>query len=126
MGARTPRPRAPDTVRFTRTVSASFIDEVQDTSENQSALLFRIFMEGGSSVIRQRYGDSNQAIYQYSGQTDDATTDPFPNPNLLKSVPNSHRFGQQIADFANPIAASPPGLIGVGPRHDGIATGHFG
>lgn len=39
-----------------------FIDEVQDTSEEQSSLVSRLLMEGGSAVIRQRFGDSNQAI----------------------------------------------------------------
>jgi hypothetical protein len=99
-----------------------FVDEVQDTSEEQSALLFRLFMQGASPVIRQRFGDSNQAIYQYSGQIDGGTTDPFPDATLLRTIPNSHRFGQQIADFANPLAASPHGLIGLGPRSDEIFT----
>ncbi|MGH9434379.1 MAG: UvrD-helicase domain-containing protein [Terriglobia bacterium] len=99
-----------------------FIDEVQDNSEEQSALLFRIFMEGANPVTRQRFGDSNQAIYQRSSQTNGVTTDPFPDTALLKTIPNSHRFAQQIADFANPLAASPHGLIGLGPRHGTITT----
>jgi DNA helicase II / ATP-dependent DNA helicase PcrA len=99
-----------------------FIDEVQDNSQEQSALLFRIFMQGTNPVTRQRFGDSNQTIYQHSSQTDGVTTDPFPDTALLKTIPNSHRFAQQIADFANPLAASPHGLIGIGPRHGTIAT----
>ncbi len=99
-----------------------FIDEVQDNSEEQSSLLFRIFMQGANPVTRQRFGDSNQAIYQHSSQTDGVTTDPFPDTALLKTIPNSHRFAQQIADFANPLAASPHGLIGLGPRHGTITT----
>jgi DNA helicase-2/ATP-dependent DNA helicase PcrA len=99
-----------------------FLDEVQDTSEEQSALLFRIFMQGGSSVIRQRFGDSNQAVYQYSGQNGGAETDPFPEVNLRMPIPNSYRFGQQIADFANPLALVPHGLVGLGPRLDVIST----
>lgn len=99
-----------------------FIDEVQDTSEAQSLLLFRLFMEGINPVIRQRFGDSNQAIYQYSGQRDTVTTDPFPDAARLKAIPNSHRFGQEIAGFANPLAASPHGLIGLGPRRDEISS----
>ncbi|MFZ0662528.1 MAG: UvrD-helicase domain-containing protein [Acidobacteriaceae bacterium] len=98
-----------------------FIDEVQDTKENQSALLFRLFMEGGTPVIRQRFGDSNQAIYRYSNQTECALTDPFPVPNLKRTIPNSHRFGQQIADLADPLGVTPQGLVGLGPsRHDEI------
>lgn len=97
-----------------------FIDEVQDTSEEQSLLLSRLFMDGANPVIRQRFGDSNQAIFQYSGQRDTVTTDSFPDAACLKTIPNSYRFGQEIADFANPLAACPHGLIGLGPRRDRI------
>jgi hypothetical protein len=98
-----------------------FIDEVQDTSEQQSALLFRLFMDGGNPVIRQRFGDSNQAIYQYSSQTEGVLTDPFPDPNLKRTIPNSHRFGQQIANLADPLGVTPQGLVGLGPsRRDEI------
>jgi len=101
-----------------------FLDEVQDTSEEQSALLYRIFMErsGPVPVIRQRFGDSNQAIFQYSGQKDGAQTDPFPEGHLRMPIPNSYRFSQQIADLANPLGLVPHGLIGLGPRTDVIST----
>lgn len=99
-----------------------FVDEVQDTSEEQSALLFRIFMQGHDPVVRQRFGDSNQAIYQYSGQKDGARTDPFPEINLRMPIPNSYRFGQQIANFANPLGLVPHGLVGLGPRTDVVST----
>ncbi len=92
-----------------------FFDEVQDTSEQQSSLLFRLFMDDGSRIIRQRFGDSNQAIYQYSSQAESTLTDPFPDTNLKCSIPNSHRFGQQIADFADPLGVTPQGLVGLGP-----------
>lgn len=98
-----------------------FIDEVQDTSEQQSAFLFRLFIDGGSSVIRQRFGDTNQAIYQYSSQMEYALTDPFPDPNLKLAIPNSYRFGQQIANLTDPLGATPQGLVGLGPsRRDEI------
>jgi DNA helicase-2/ATP-dependent DNA helicase PcrA len=103
-----------------------FIDEVQDNSEEQSKLLYRLFAEGANPVTRQRFGDSNQAIYQYSGQSDGVTTDPFPNMALVKSIPNSHRFAQQIADFADPLAVCPPDLVGVGPRSVDIRTNTTG
>jgi DNA helicase II / ATP-dependent DNA helicase PcrA len=99
-----------------------FIDEVQDTSEQQSALLFRLFMDGGSLVIRQRFGDSNQAIYQYSSQTEGALTDPFPDPNLKRTIPNSHRFGQQIANLAAPLGVTPQALVGLGPSRRNISA----
>ena len=89
-----------------------FIDEVQDNSEAQSRLLYRIFVEGDGAVRRQRYGDANQAIYQYAGQTDGAETDPFPIQNVRADIPNSFRFGQEIADLADPLAPAPQGLQG--------------
>lgn len=90
-----------------------FIDEVQDNSEMQSSLLYRIFIDGGSVVLRQRFGDANQAIYQYAGQ-DGARTDPFPSPPIRRDVPNSFRFGQSIAALSDPLAVEPQGLKGHG------------
>lgn len=94
-----------------------FIDEVQDTQEKQAALLYRLFMEGEQRSIRQRFGDSNQAIYQYSSQSENLVSDPFPDPGIKASIPNSYRFGQQIADFANPLGVVPQNLQGLGPSH---------
>lgn len=93
-----------------------FIDEAQDNSEDQSALLHRIFMDGGGEVLRQRLGDSNQAIYNFVGARG-ASTDPFPSGDT-KSMPNSHRFGPGIATLAEPfgVAAHEGGLKGNGPK----------
>ncbi|MDP2602364.1 MAG: UvrD-helicase domain-containing protein [Deltaproteobacteria bacterium] len=92
-----------------------FIDEVQDNNEDQSVLLFKLFMNGDSPTIRQRYGDSNQAIYTYAGDAG-ATTDLFPDRSIRKDIPNSHRFGQEIADFAKPLGVAPQNLSGYGPQ----------
>lgn len=94
-----------------------FIDEAQDNSEEQSRLLYRVFMTGDGSVLRQRFGDSNQAIYNFV-DAEGATTDPFPNHNLRMSIPNSHRFGTTVAKLAQPLAVNPHdgGLKGNGPR----------
>ena len=92
-----------------------FVDEVQDTQEKQAALLYRLFMEGEQRSVRQRFGDTNQAIYQYSSQTEDLVSDLFPDPVIKASIPNSYRFGQQIANFANPLGVLPQGLHGLGP-----------
>jgi hypothetical protein len=91
-----------------------FIDEVQDNSEPQSRLLQRIFIAGEDPVIRQRYGDSNQAIYAHT-RASGAESDPFPIDAIRCDIPNSHRFGQQIADLANPLGLNPQGLRGLGP-----------
>jgi len=97
-----------------------FIDEVQDNSEEQSAILLNLFAEGDGAVVRQRFGDSNQAIYQHIGQ-EGATTDVFPDPALRRDIPNSHRFGQEIADLAKPLGLVPQNLVGCGPSQ-GISS----
>lgn len=99
-----------------------FIDEVQDNDEMQAALLHRIFCEGDRPVIRQRYGDSNQAIYGYAGAKEGASTDLFPDASIRRDIPNSHRFGQQIADLAMPFGAAPQKLVGAGPSKSIIGT----
>lgn len=90
-----------------------FIDEVQDNSEIQSALLHKVFIDGDGAVTRQRFGDQNQAIYDYFGE-DGAATDPFPTPGATEPLPNSHRFGQSIASLADPLAIVPSALVGQG------------
>jgi DNA helicase II / ATP-dependent DNA helicase PcrA len=110
--------KAPEVTDFLRArFPLLFVDEVQDNSELQSKLMHRVFMEGDGAVMRQRYGDANQAIYQYAGQTEGATTDPFPMPAVRTDIPNSFRFGQEIADLVDPLALEPQGLQGK--RQDG-------
>lgn len=92
-----------------------FIDEAQDNSEGQSKILHQIFIDGKGTVIRQRFGDGNQAIFDSSG-TKEATTDKFPDATMKKDLPNSHRFGQKIADLADPLGLFPYGLRGQGPK----------
>lgn len=102
-----------------------FIDEAQDNSEDQSRLLHLVFMDGDRPVVRQRFGDTNQAIYDFVGATA-ATTDQFPNVALRKQLPNSHRFGQRIADIADPLGLVPHQLKGQGPKQvlaSGLAEG---
>lgn len=98
-----------------------FFDEVQDNSELQSSLLFNLLIDGKDPVIRQRFGDTNQAIYQNTGSAEGATTDSFPQPLVRRDIPNSYRFGQGIGDLADPLAVDPQGLIGLGPSRRRIA-----
>lgn len=98
-----------------------FIDEAQDNSEDQSAILHRIFLAEESAVIRQRLGDENQAIFDFMGAKE-ATTDKFPIDSMKQDLPNSHRFGQNIANLADPLGISPYGLIGHGPS-EALASG---
>lgn len=93
-----------------------FVDEVQDNSELQSTLLHRLFIKGDDPVIRQRFGDSNQAIYRQEEQAT-VSTDAFPS-GVKADLPTSFRFGQAIADLANPLAPVPQGLVGKGPPQE--------
>jgi DNA helicase-2/ATP-dependent DNA helicase PcrA len=92
-----------------------FIDEAQDNSEDQSAILVRIFMDDGGAVVRQRFGDGNQAIFDSVGAKG-AKNDIFPDGAVKKDLPNSHRFGQKIADLADPLGIVPYVLKGQGPK----------
>jgi len=91
------------------------IDEAQDNSNHQSVALKRIFLDGNSPVVRQRFGDGNQAIFD-STNVEEVTTDKFPIEELKKSLPDSHRFGQKIADLADPLGVVPYELKGKGPK----------
>ena len=94
-----------------------FIDEAQDNSEEQSAILYRIFMDGSNPVVRQRFGDCNQAIFD-PGSEKEATTDRFACIGATRDLPNSHRFGQTIATLVDPLGLIPydRGLQGHGPQ----------
>lgn len=102
-----------------------FIDEVQDNSEVQDELLFQVFVVGTGSVTRQRYGDSNQAIYEHSKPKKGASNDQFPE-RFFKQMPNSHRFGQEIADLARPLGLVPQDLVGCGPNARAVTADTLG
>ena len=94
-----------------------FIDETQDNSESQSSILHTLFNSGENPVIRQRFGDENQAIYDFVGATE-ASTDKFPLDDRKREIPNSHRFCQIIAKLAGPLGlnADTCCLVGEGPK----------
>lgn len=111
----------PDTVHDIRArFPLVFIDEAQDNSEEQSALLHRIFCAGGIASRRQRFGDSNQAIYLHANQSG-ATTDPFPS-GAIYNLPRSYRFPQQLANEVKGFGVTPQALVGAGPSATGIKT----
>jgi DNA helicase-2/ATP-dependent DNA helicase PcrA len=93
-----------------------FLDEVQDNSEVQSSILHRIFMEGDSASCRMRFGDSDQAIFDHAGEVNRAKTDEFPSDEVKYDLPNSHRFGQSIANLASPLSVGKMSLAGQGPK----------
>jgi len=90
------------------------LDEAQDTSELQATLLNIVF-PAKACKLRQRFGDSNQAIYD-TGQSE-ASTDKFPVEGF-RSIMDSKRFGSEIARLARPIAPEfvSTELCGNGPR----------
>lgn len=90
-----------------------FVDEAQDNSEEQSALLHRIFCAGDAPSRRQRFGDSNQAIYARAG-AEVAATDPFPGA-AVQAMPRSYRFAQPLADEVKGLGVAPQDLVGAGP-----------
>jgi hypothetical protein len=102
-----------------------FIDEAQDNSKEQSEILYRIFMKGNNPVIRQRFGDENQAIFDFM-EANEATTDKFHNEAIKRDIPNSYRFGQRIADLADPLGLIPYSMKGQGPKNQlssGVSEG---
>lgn len=96
------------------------LDEMQDTFEVQGAMLHAVFPRTSADILVQRVGDPNQAIFDDADAEPDKS-DPFPDPDPGRclSIPNSRRFGSQIATLASPFAITPvgtAGLCGVGPK----------
>lgn len=94
-----------------------FIDEAQDNSEAQARILQRLFEGDSMSSLVQRFGDTNQAIFSFTGQ-EGAETYRFPSPDRTIEVPNSHRFGPEIARLGDPLTVESysTSLVGEGPQ----------
>lgn len=106
----------PEVIQMLRTrFPLVFIDEAQDNSKEQAALLHRIFTEGNAPSRRQRFGDSNQAIYSRPEQVG-AQIDQFPS-HPTHTLPRSYRFGQMLADQVKGFGVVPQPLIGAGPTN---------
>lgn len=89
-------------------------------------MLYRIFLEGDAPAIRQRFGDPNQAVFN-SVEEKGAATDVFPGMTT-KELPNSYRFGPNIAQLAGPLGVTQydGGLIGLGPSMHRLSRQHEG
>ncbi|MGF6902537.1 UvrD-helicase domain-containing protein [Paraburkholderia sp. GAS348] len=81
-----------------------FVDEMQDTSDAQDALLKSAM---GAQSIFQRFGDVNQRILRIG----DTTAAAFPLPDSLP-VSTSKRFGAGIAAVANSLRAFGQDIVG--------------
>ncbi len=89
------------------------IDEMQDTSEQQSNFLRTLFPRNSASVCVQRVGDPNQAIFEAGSRP---VADAFPDPDRCVSISNSFRFDASIAALATHFAhvpVLPSGLNGI-------------
>jgi DNA helicase-2/ATP-dependent DNA helicase PcrA len=94
-----------------------FVDEAQDTKEDQAQIIHRIFSDGDKPVTRQRFGDANQAIFGSSEHKGTAAPElAFPDTAIQHDLPTSHRFGPKIASFADPLGIDPCNLQGKGPK----------
>jgi len=103
------------------------MDEMQDTSQRQAALLASIFDRTNGPSLVQRVGDPNQEIFK-SGQEQN-TADPFPDigEGRTMSIGSSRRFGAPVANLANPLAIVPiddGGLQGSGPQRAAEFSDH--
>lgn len=99
------------------------LDEMQDTFDRQAAFLNAIFPRNSDAIVVQRVGDPNQEIFDLPASDADIA-DPFPDPEPARClwIPNSYRFGPEIATLASPFAVYPvgeSGLSGIGPTGSG-------
>lgn len=87
-----------------------FIDEAQDTNSLLWDLLHKTFPDDGVKTVRQGFGDSNQAIYNYVNE--DVQHSEFPRSNSLV-LSESRRFDNRIAALANCVAISQEQMQGT-------------
>ena len=102
------------------------LDEMQDTFERQALFLNAVFHRDSDRVVVQRVGDPNQAIFDLP-DLNFGTVEPYPDsdPARCLGIPNSYRFGAEIAALASPFAVQPvgsEGLTGIGPKGPGVAA----
>lgn len=86
-----------------------FMDEMQDTSDLQLDVLYKVFL--GDPII-QRFGDINQSILNRGAGTH---AHAFPKQGFFE-VSSSLRFGPQIADVANRLKLVGGNMEGGGSR----------
>jgi len=86
-----------------------FVDELQDTSKMQDSVIEQIF--GADGCIFQRFGDKNQAIFDFDSDSDGGQS-LFGRRNTL-FLNGTHRFGKSIATFASRFTVvEPQTLVG--------------
>ncbi len=93
------------------------LDEMQDTSARQEALLNRLFPPDAIDV--QRVGDENQKIYDMDVSADEPTS--FPRAPVL-NLGESVRFGEFIASRIATIAPLKQAILGADAARPGRHT----
>ncbi|WBY03976.1 UvrD-helicase domain-containing protein [Ramlibacter tataouinensis] len=115
------RPDLPSTLQSRFPVI--LIDEMQDTSEQQSAFLRKLFPRDEVAICVQRVGDPNQTIFEGASGP---LADTFPDAIRRVDISDSFRFDASIASLANPLAhraVQPAGLKGAR-SHQGAPQGY--
>ena len=102
------------------------LDEMQDTFDFQASFLNVVFPRDSHKIAVQRIGDPNQEIFDLPDARS-GTIDSYPDPDPARclSIPNSYRFGNEIAGLASPFALHPVGtngLSGIGPKGPAAAA----
>lgn len=80
-----------------------FIDEMQDTQKHQDDLINSVFGTTGSNSIVQRFGDTDQGIFD---GMPDQPNETFDAASCKYSLPDSHRFTPCIAHLAKGLSYS--------------------
>ena len=100
------------------------VDEMQDTFEQPAFFLSAVFPRSSDKIVVQRVGDPNQEIFDIS-DVGVGEGDTYPDSNYKLEIPNSYRFGNDIATLASPFAVQPvgtKGLSGIGPMGHGATV----
>lgn len=93
---------------FSKRFAFVFIDEMQDTNTKQIDLLKHLFDD---SVVVQRIGDVNQAIFSFNSMDEDCPWSAT-QCNLQLEITGSKRFSNAIAHVIAPICVKPQPLAG--------------
>lgn len=80
-----------------------FIDEMQDTQKHQDELINSVFSRTDINSVVQRFGDTDQGIFD---GMPDAPNETFDARSCKYSLPDSHRFTPCIAHLAKGLSYS--------------------
>ena len=92
-----------------------FVDELQDTKPAQDRVVEQVF--GIGDCVFQRFGDKNQAIFDFEEDSDDGQSLFGRRKTLFLNA--THRFGQAVANLVSRLTAvEPQHLVGNPQRPD--------